>query len=1002
MARRDDSVPMHSDLSSLGSALRELAAAPAINVTPLLVNEGDQVGHFVIERKIGAGGMGVVYRAWDPRLERTVAIKLHRDFAGGTARLQREARAMARLSHPNVLTVFEVGTYEGEVFIAMEFAPGGSLRGWLTAQHRSPAQVLDMFVAAGRGLAAAHAIDLVHRDFKPDNVLLDAEGRPRVADFGLAHRVVNEETSASASDSEASPNPLTSVTTTLSPVGTPMYMPPEQCRGEPLTAAADQFAFCVSLYVALHAQAPFRADAAAEDPLAEIMAGRIRTPPPGRAPTRVWPILCQGLAGTPEARYPSMDALLDALERDPATARRRVGAAAALVSLTAGAVVSAQWALGDKPCIAAAEGMSALWNDEERDHVEQAYGQADIPHATSAGTLIAARLDAFANAWAASRTDACLAARVEQSQSEAMYDLRATCLDEQLATATGILRTVRVPTRNIVSRVDQVLGKLPRVSDCEDTELLRGDVAPPADAATRATVAELRSDVAELRTLLATGSRQRLERRVDALLDLAKATGYEPAEIEVRLLRADLAATDGLRERAKADYERVLSRSLASGYHRYVPRGAGGLALLVGAHQSTAAEGARLLRIAQGALERRPDPNSQRYLAEVGAQLAVGRGELTTALTLIEEALAVKVEMSEGDDVAAWTQRIERARILSLMGRGDEARREGEQVIEALQTRHGPTDSRLLFPLGFMANLDAQHGDLEGAARRHTRRVSIAQETQGESYALLRALRDQGMVLGDLERADEALASIDRAVTLFRKLDEQDPLELARTLSTRGSVLGIAKRCDDAIDTFERADAAFETADRLHGEFHVESLQNRTYCLLDARGAHAAWVHTTELVEVAARLNPEGSMPIVRTRIVAAQMANAAQQWDSALSHSTRGLRGAQTLSLTAGLVPALLRLEQADAFRGLERHDDARRSLLQTLEALRADHPSPQLFAENLVFVAARLVADPADFPLATEAVEEAEALTVGVQEPWADKIRRDVARWREQHPRP
>jgi serine/threonine protein kinase len=254
------------------------------------------VGRFRLERRIGAGALGVVYAADDPQLQRTVAIKrLH--TGDDRARLLREARAMARLAHPNVVTVHEVGEDDDGVYIVMELVRGATLREWLRAR-RSWSRVLDVFVDAGRGLAAAHEAGLVHRDFKPDNVLVGDDGRTRVTDFGIAR----------ASDDR-----------TLSSEGTPAYMPPEQRRGEPTTPAADQFSFCVALYEALYGCRPFEGDAT--DPIA---------PPASEVPSLLWPALRRGLAHDPDDRWPNMSSLLAELRPAPSQRRRTI----ALVGLS--------------------------------------------------------------------------------------------------------------------------------------------------------------------------------------------------------------------------------------------------------------------------------------------------------------------------------------------------------------------------------------------------------------------------------------------------------------------------------------------------------------------------------------------------------------------------------------------------------------------------------------------------------------------------------------------
>ncbi|XXF78243.1 protein kinase [Myxococcaceae bacterium GXIMD 01537] len=277
------------------------------------LRSGDALGRYVVRERLGEGGMGVVYAAEDPELGRQVALKLLRRVHPGAAgeeargRLLREAQAMARLSHPNVLPVFDLGTTaDGQVFLALECVRGPTLGGWLRERERPWREVLALFLSAGRGLAAAHRAGLVHRDFKPANVLVDADGRPRVTDFGLARE------SVVARATEASSEALTS-----SVAGTPAYMAPEQHAGRDVDARADQFSFCVALYEALHGERPFDEDARGE------ARWRVRAATSSRElPRHVREALLRGLSLEPANRFESMDALLESLELTPPRTRR--------------------------------------------------------------------------------------------------------------------------------------------------------------------------------------------------------------------------------------------------------------------------------------------------------------------------------------------------------------------------------------------------------------------------------------------------------------------------------------------------------------------------------------------------------------------------------------------------------------------------------------------------------------------------------------------------------
>jgi len=276
-----------------------------------------QIGRFTVLGLVGRGGLGEVYAAYDPELDRRVALKVlaHADDRSGLARLRREAMAMARLSHPNVARVFDVGTIDSRLFIAMEFIRGQTLRAWLAEQPRAWREVRDVFLAAGQGLAAAHREGIIHRDFKPDNVLIDEEGRARVVDFGLA--IPADESIRTADDNPgADPEPLDP-----SSGGTPAYMAPEQNLGHPSDARADQFSFCVALFEALYGRRPFLGRTW-QTLSPQVLRGGLEPLTAARGvPPHLRRVVLRGLAGAPGRRYPDMDALLAELAHEPAPSR---------------------------------------------------------------------------------------------------------------------------------------------------------------------------------------------------------------------------------------------------------------------------------------------------------------------------------------------------------------------------------------------------------------------------------------------------------------------------------------------------------------------------------------------------------------------------------------------------------------------------------------------------------------------------------------------------------
>jgi hypothetical protein len=274
---------------------------PALELATPRLQPGVDVARYRVVRYIGGGGGGQVYEAFDPQLGRAVALKLLRAERDQGTQVVGEARALAKLSHPNVVNVYDAGIFDGRAFVVMELVEGLSLARWLEQAPRDWHAIVDRFVDAGKGLAAAHAAGLVHRDVKPANVIVGVDGRARMADFGLAEPSGHTPRSGQIA-------------------GTPAYMAPEQLVGEPADARSDQFSFCVAFYWALYGQHPYRQTSIAGATLLtvarEVMAGRIRRPPPGRAvPAWLERAVARGLSAEPRERHPSMEALLEEIAR---------------------------------------------------------------------------------------------------------------------------------------------------------------------------------------------------------------------------------------------------------------------------------------------------------------------------------------------------------------------------------------------------------------------------------------------------------------------------------------------------------------------------------------------------------------------------------------------------------------------------------------------------------------------------------------------------------------
>lgn len=438
-----------------------------------------RVDRFSIERELGAGGMGTIYAAWDGELRRRVALKfLHRASADPDAeqRLFREAQALAQLSHPNVVPVFDVGRHEGRVWLAMEHISGQTLRAWADAAPRRPAEILEVWLAAGRGLAAIHAIGLVHRDIKPDNVMIGEDGRVRIVDFGLVRLAETSRsgprealsTAADWADGLTSPDGF---------VGTRAYAAPEQIAGGALDARIDQFSFCVALWEALCGKRPLRERTADGRPVRRE--GE-------RLPARLLRALSRGLAVDPTQRWDDMDALLAAL----APPRRRglvlgiVGSGAASLGLVVGTLMlGSPRGVVEDPCAQATAPLAEAWPTAIRSDVLGQLGESD------AGTTVTA-LDEWAARWRGAARQTCEDVYVHKRLSPASLDRRGPCLSQRLASFTVVVQgiasgDVAAETRGVA------FGGLEDPSACLADEVLGREVEPIPAEHTEA-VAELR------------------------------------------------------------------------------------------------------------------------------------------------------------------------------------------------------------------------------------------------------------------------------------------------------------------------------------------------------------------------------------------------------------------------------------------------------------------------------------------------------------------------------
>lgn len=531
-----------------------------------------RIGRFILLDRLGEGGMGVVYAAYDDRLDRKIAVKVLRSTAQGTdpsrrQRLVQEARALARLSHPNIVTVHEVDTHGDDVFVAMEHVRGQSLDRWIEGPDgagRPWHEVVEVLAAAGRGLAAAHRAGIVHRDFKPHNVVVGEDGVVKVLDFGLASMLGAPPTSRPPGSAE--PEDGVALTRTGALVGTPAYMAPEQYEGAGVDARSDQFSFFVTLYQALYRQLPFSASAQARAAL--VASDGLVPTPRARSSVPRWlqRAVQVGLAADPERRHPTMEAALVAITRDPAARRRRVLALGGLVTVVAlgSAAAVAAWGLpAAAPCEHGVAAMDRAWGPGARAQVHQGLLASGVPFGDETWSRLEPRLAAYVEAWASTRDETCRAHR-DGATSDRLYDRQVACLELRLASFDALVELLGNADPGAAARSLAAAATLPAAPACIGAVALTDAVAPPEGAELAREVEAQRRRLARVVELEALGRYADGRQEARAVVEDAERLRYRPLLAEALVRDGSLAMEHGAPDEAEDLLTAALGHALAT------------------------------------------------------------------------------------------------------------------------------------------------------------------------------------------------------------------------------------------------------------------------------------------------------------------------------------------------------------------------------------------------------------------------------------------------------
>lgn len=741
---RDDGDASNSSPSFTPSSTDEtLVTEPRRSRASGRLPRGSSIGRYVVLRPLGSGGMGVVYSAYDPELDRKIAIKLLHSEDGasiggtdGRARLLREAQALARLSHPNVVAVHDVGEHAGQVFVAMEFIEGATFSAWLARPDRDRKDwrsALDILIAAGRGLAAAHEKGMVHRDFKPDNVMIDEEGRVRVLDFGLARaraKSADASTDPRVDAENGSLDPLDSeITRAGATPGTPAYMSPEQHLGEDLDAASDQFSFCVAAYEAVYGQRPFAGSTAVALSIATA-GGKVADPPPGiEVPRALRRVLLRGLARHPSERWPSMHDLLAQLERDPTRSRRRAYAfgAVALLALGAFGAFRLERARTLQTCEAAGAEIGRVWNDDVRAALRRELLASQAPYAQTTAEQVERWFDLYATEWSEARTRTCLGATQGPDAGADIQARASGCLDERRQALESLVSSLRREDVEQLPHAVAAAAGLPPVAQCEDLAWLASRTPRPreADAAAEAERIE--------RLVLDAGIAAGLERHPHAVELATEAVGaaemlaWQPLVGRARFQLGSALDGAGDYEAAQSTMVEAYLSAIKAGDDELAARAASMAAYVLGTRLARTDEGDLWARMADASLERSGSADGlvrANYFTNLGG-LEFAAGHYARSREFYADALALRRD-------ALGNAHPQVGSALSNLGVAAAAAGDVEagltslnEAVALIEAALGPDHPGLSSQLISLARLQVRTGDREGAERTMRRALAI-------------------------------------------------------------------------------------------------------------------------------------------------------------------------------------------------------------------------------------------------------------------------------------
>lgn len=960
--------------------------------------QSPRIAQYHVLRPIGGGGMGLVFAAWDPALDRTVAIKVLRDPMSGTAgrELRREAVALAKLRHANVVPVFEVGEHGGQTYLAMEYVEGETLREWMRAwAHGDLTTFARVFGQAARGLAAAHAAGLVHRDVKPDNIMLDEEQRVRIMDFGLARHHFAGESFDEATNDSTGRRSVTSKSETRRTeglYGTPAYMAPEQFEPTLPGPAADQFALCACMYEAWFGE---RARPGTMQAAAALAIEPIELPPGRHVPRAVRRILSRGLALDPKDRFSSAAELADAIEALGRTSTSRWIGLGGLVFAAGGVVAGLSLSADEAICEGAEAQLADVWGDTARSKLQSVFDESDAAFASSTLPRVLGDLDDYGAAWTEAHTQACRSARVHHEIDSEDLDDRMACLRDRKRHLQALVTVLEAGETNALANADAATASLPAIEGCNDPDRYRQE---GFGGATDQTSEAVSSQLARAASLLAAGDAETslaVGREVLATAQLERgAAAVARAHLAVGLAERELYALVEASASLREAYDAARDASIAD----VAVRAAIALTEVTGVALSRHDEGLWWLRMAELELRNSTDPDLAVNLDLTAAELLYTLGRGPEARARADQALEALAEQPNVELRRLALARLRVGRLSLRTGAfafGNAALHEAaEMLIEAVGPDHpanaeaeaalssavilegnmplglqharaalrltesavGPNHIALAPHLNTLANTLSNTGDTEGALAALERALKLDQPRPLTGLPLARIYSRFGVVHTVVDPI-EALDFYDRAYQISRESVGDQHRDTILNLVARGAAMGEAGRAEEAIETLQ-VGLAIGSAAMGGGHPDVAVIHRELATEFYRQGKYErALSHQKESLKVLEAAHGPGAYPLLSPHVNMCASLAALQRGEEALEHCHVALAIAETIVGHSSRLMGDVHNNMAAALLELDRLDEGKAALIESRKAWQAF--GARTFEESLVISNLAVIAE-------------------------------------------